>query len=69
MPEVVPPPALAMLCDELGLSRFERDVLLLCVGMELDVEFPAICAAAGGSPGYPTFGLALRALPGRTGAR
>ncbi len=49
-----------------NLSAFERDVLLLCVGMELDAAFADRCAAAqrDAHHRYPTFGLALAALPG-----
>jgi ATP-dependent 26S proteasome regulatory subunit len=56
--------ALAALCLSFGLSPFERDVLLLCAGMELDSAFAAHCAAAQGDPRktYPTFSLALAAL-------
>ena len=55
--------------DNLGvafrLSAFERDVLLLCAGMELDSTFAALCASAQGDTrrAYPTFSLALAALP------
>ena len=78
----MPDPALLRLCAAFGLSSFERDVLLLCAGMDLDGAFPALCAAAqqrqrseqdgandeyrsAAFPGlaYPTFGLALAALP------
>lgn len=57
--------ALDALCAAFGLSPFERDVLLLCAGMELDSTFAQLCAAAQGSPQrpYPTFSLALAALP------
>ena len=34
-----PPPALERLCATFGLSRFERDILLLCAGVELDAQF------------------------------
>jgi hypothetical protein len=63
-PAAPQPPALESLCAGLGLSAFERDVLLLCVGVELDARFVALCAAAQGNPAQtsPTFGLALRAL-------
>ena len=49
-----------------GLSDFERDILLLCAGIELDARFPALCAAAQADAGrpYPSFGLALAALAG-----
>jgi hypothetical protein len=48
------------------LSPFERDILLLCAGVELDIEFAPLCAAAQGDPAcpFPTFRLALAALPG-----
>ncbi len=57
--------ALASLAAALGLSDFERDLLVLCAGVELDSRLPALCAAAQGDPTrpYPTFGLALAALP------
>jgi ATPase family protein associated with various cellular activities (AAA)/winged helix domain-containing protein len=55
--ELPAPSALETLCVALGLSPFERDVLLLCAGVELDSSFAARCGAA------PTFSLALAALP------
>ncbi len=59
------PPALDTLCATFGLSPFERNLLLLCAGMELDSAFAAQCAAAQDDPqrDYPSFGLALAALP------
>jgi hypothetical protein len=56
--------ALNVLCAAFGLSAFERDVLLLCAGMELDSTFAALCATAQGDSRrtYPTFSLALAAL-------
>ncbi len=56
--------ALDRLCSTFGLSAFERDVLLLCAGMELTSDFATLCAAAQGeaSRPYPTFSLALAAL-------
>lgn len=59
------PPALQRLSAALGLSVFERDVLLMCAGIELDGSFGALCAAAHGDPQRtrPTFGLALAAHP------
>jgi hypothetical protein len=59
------PSALARLVAALGLSPFERDVLLLCAGVELDGSFGAACAAAHGDAQRtrPTFGLALAAHP------
>jgi hypothetical protein len=57
--------ALELLGDRLGLTRFERLVLLLAAAIELDPTFAARCAHANGDPaaGHPTFALALGALP------
>ncbi len=59
------PFALDILCTAFRLSGFERNILLMCTGMELESEFASICAAAQGNPSrpYPTFSLALAALP------
>jgi hypothetical protein len=59
--ETVPPPALVMLSRRFGLSRFEQEVLLLSVAMELDTRVAAYCAQAQDHPErtYPTFALAL----------
>jgi hypothetical protein len=56
-----PPPALVLLGQRLGLSRFEQEVLLLCAATELDTSLPALCADAQHDPSraYPTFALAL----------
>src|SRR5262245_23904474 len=53
-------PALPALARRLGLTRFERDVLLLCAAMELDTRLGALCAEAQGDPHrpHPTFALA-----------
>lgn len=61
-----PPPALLILADRLGLSRFERDILLLCAAMELDTRIAPLCARLQGDPAraYPTFALALSLLEG-----
>ncbi|HKT38142.1 MAG TPA: ATP-binding protein, partial [Ktedonobacterales bacterium] len=58
------PAAIQRLAELFGLSPFERDVLLLCAGIELDGRFPALCASAHGDAArpWPTFGLALAAL-------
>ena len=58
-------PALETLCAAFGLTRFERDIVLLCAGVELDGSFARLCAAAQGdaTATSPTFGLALAALP------
>ncbi len=56
-----PRPALIELGQRLELSRFERDILLLCAAMELDTRIPALCERAQDNPHqpYPTFALAL----------
>jgi AAA+ superfamily predicted ATPase len=58
------PPALQELCSFFCLSDFERDVLLLCAGMELDTGWTNLCAIAQGETkrDYPTFSLAMAAL-------
>src|SRR4029434_3256595 len=48
------PPALETLCQTFGLTEFERAIVVMCAGAELDGNFPAV----------PTFGLALATLPG-----
>jgi hypothetical protein len=60
------PPALVQLCAAFGLTPFERDLLTLCAGVELDAAVAPLCAQAQGDPQrpYPTFSLALAALPG-----
>ena len=65
-PEELPrSPALDALCARFGLSEFERRVVLLCAGVELDGEFASRCATAPGSGGnpWPSFGLALATFP------
>ncbi len=59
-----PAPAMTILAERLGLSRFEQQVLLLCAAMELDTSTPALCARAQDDPNrpYPTFALALAFL-------
>ena len=59
--QVSPPPAVIMLSQRLGLSRFEREVLLLCAATELDTRIVSLCARAQDDPArlYPTFALAL----------
>ncbi|HET9252856.1 MAG TPA: ATP-binding protein [Candidatus Eisenbacteria bacterium] len=56
-----PPPALVILAQRLGLSRFEQDLVLLCAACELDTRIPRLCGAAqgDGSRPWPTFALAL----------
>jgi len=58
------PSALQELAIAFNLSDFERDVLLLCAGMELQPNFDSLCAEAQGDGqlSYPTFNLAMSAL-------
>lgn len=60
------PPALLSLASAFGLSDFERDLLLLCAGLELDADFAQAVRRAGdaGAVAQPTFGMALALLPG-----
>ena len=55
------PSALLILSQRLGLTRFEQELLLLCVAMELDTHIASLCARAQDNPNkpYPTFALAL----------
>ena len=59
------PPALEQVVAAFGLSLFERDLLVLCAGVEFDARFAEQCAAAHGErkSAHATFGLALAALP------
>jgi hypothetical protein len=50
------PPALYTLADRFSLSEFERDIVLLCAGVELDAVFSEQC------PSIPSFGLAMATL-------
>jgi SpoVK/Ycf46/Vps4 family AAA+-type ATPase len=62
--EMNPEPSLDRLCRIFGLSSFERDVLLLAAGIELDSTFAERCAiATGTSRPYPSFSLSLSVLP------
>ena len=58
-------PALDRIAEAFGLSSFERNLLLLCAGVELDPEFGALCAAAQNDTArpFPSFSLALANLP------
>jgi AAA+ superfamily predicted ATPase len=60
-----PPPALLLLAQNFGLSDFERDVLLLCAAVELAPDMASLLTEVPGTGarGYPTFALAMQALP------
>lgn len=55
------PPALLMLGQLLELTRFEQEILLLCIAMELDPHIAALCARTqdDSNNAYPTFALAF----------
>jgi hypothetical protein len=55
------PPALESLCSLFALSSFERKVLLMCAGAEMDARFPALFGAVqkDSHRTQPTFSLAL----------
>ena len=59
-------PALDHVARVFGLTAFERQVLLLCAGVELESRFSQACATAQNDVRLtaPTFSLALAALPG-----
>ncbi|MBD2158523.1 ATP-binding protein [Leptolyngbya sp. FACHB-16] len=62
--QLSPPPALLSVCSAFGLTPFEQDVLLLCAGVELSASFAQLCGTVNGTQqAYPTFSLALAALP------
>ena len=58
------PYPLDLICKAFGLSAFERNILLLCAGMELDFSIGQLYASFFGDPRRtrPTFSLALAVL-------
>ncbi len=52
------------LCESFNLSNFERDILLLCAGMEFDASWGLLCAEIANDPkqAYPTFNVAMTVL-------
>jgi hypothetical protein len=56
--------ALERVCKVFSLTAFEKSLLLLCAGVELVPDLPALCAAAHGDPRlcFATFGLAIAAF-------
>ncbi|MEJ8810775.1 ATP-binding protein [Variovorax ureilyticus] len=57
--DLVPVPTLVVLQQRLGLSDFERNVLLLCVAAALDTRIGALCALALGEASRPSPSFAL----------
>ena len=60
------PPALETLTRIFGLSSFERNLVTLCAGIELDANLASLSAIAQGDQNkhYVTYSLALAALCG-----
>lgn len=56
--------AIDLLAERFGLSRFERDILLLCAAVEMNADMARLCGEAQRNVGraHVTFGLALAAL-------
>ena len=59
------PAAIDRLSDLFNLSPFERDILLLCAGVEMDSKIAALCGEVQGHSqrAYLTFGLSMAILP------
>jgi ATPase family associated with various cellular activities (AAA) len=55
-------PAINRLAQVFGLSSFERDLLLLCAGIEMDSEIARRCADAERGRSLVTFGFAMAVL-------
>jgi hypothetical protein len=55
------PPAMTILSQRFGLSRFEQELLLLCAARDLDTRTDRLCGRAqhDATRNYPTFALAL----------
>lgn len=56
------PPRLRRLAGRFGLSPFERQLLLLCAGVEIDPALQAACRQRAGTAAMPSFALALATL-------
>lgn len=56
------PAAIDTLSERFGLSPFERDVVLLIAGVEMDAALARACRDSSGHA-FATFGLAMAALP------
>ncbi len=63
--EMGAPPAIDTLMQLFELSDFERDLLLLVAGVEMDARLGPLCAQASGQANRPwaSFALAMSALP------
>ena len=54
--DLAPPPAIEVLAESFGLSGFERDIVLLAAGTEMDSQIAELCPRL-------TLGVALAVLP------
>jgi len=63
--EMTVPPTIDILTELFAFTSFERQLLLLCAGVEMDSRLAERCAEAQGNKQktYATFGLALAVLP------
>jgi len=63
--EMESPPAIDVVAELFGLTGFERQLLLLCAGVEMDSRLAEACGEAQGNSQkqFVTFGLALAVLP------
>jgi len=57
------PAAIDVLAERFALSPFERGVLLLAAGVEMDGELAPLCCVAGPGQPWASFALALAVLP------
>lgn len=59
--EADPKPAFSIIADKLGLSEFDKDMLLLAFAMEIDPDLPSLIAARhrDSSRRFPTLALGL----------
>jgi SpoVK/Ycf46/Vps4 family AAA+-type ATPase len=57
-----PPSAVELLCQRFELNPFDRDILLLCAGIELDGGLSQLCTEVTPQSPYATFSLALAIL-------
>ncbi|NEQ75379.1 MAG: ATP-binding protein [Okeania sp. SIO2C9] len=62
---ILPTSALAKLCHIFSLTEFERDILLLCITLEMEPKVADLCAKLQGNPqlNYPTLALTLTTFP------
>ncbi|GAX60149.1 AAA ATPase, central domain protein [Candidatus Scalindua japonica] len=62
--QLTAPSALDTLTEIFSLSNFEKNILLVCAGMELDSSYADLCGSIQNvKRNYPTFSLALAAFP------